>query len=459
MVLGNRAASPTPGSASVERMSKVDRVAAERQAMEASLREAGSSSPTIVARPPRSLAAPLDPPIKPRGFQDRVPPGASSSPRRASSERRRKSPVLPRKPSPSKQERIEQERSLMSEHAQQLRESGTAGGPAEAPTTRPTVRDEEVAESYGTSWWGHHSAWVKAVSRQSRKVITNHSGPMVASGGWDNDITVWSGDKGVSQVLKGHDHWVQAVVWLEAGAPGSSPDLASCSFDGTVKLWDSTNGKCLHTLAGHAGPVMDMAVLEKGLLATASWDRSIRVWQLEDLECQVAIGGCDSGRVRSVCLLPKGENATSTKLAAGEDTGTIRIWDWSSGECDTLLSGHQAAVWAVCPVEEANQDQVVLVSGSCDNTVKLWDTTQCAGTLHGHTGYVTAICVHQHTICSASFDKTVRVWDLQQRCLLVLRDHSDSVMCLCCWEEDGGLMLMSGSCDNTVRQYGPLAQN
>eukprot|EP00658_Telonema_sp_P-2_P026930 TRINITY_DN20912_c0_g1_i3.p1 TRINITY_DN20912_c0_g1~~TRINITY_DN20912_c0_g1_i3.p1 ORF type:complete len:167 (-),score=43.95 TRINITY_DN20912_c0_g1_i3:37-537(-) len=110
----------------------------------------------------------------------------------------------------------------------------------------------------------------------------------------------------------------------------------------------------------------------------------------------------------------------------------------------------QAAVWAVCPVEEANQDQVVLVSGSCDNTVKLWDTTQCAGTLHGHTGYVTAICVHQHTICSASFDKTVRVWDLQQRCLLVLRDHSDSVMCLCCWEEDGGLMLMSGSCDNTA---------
>jgi hypothetical protein len=75
------------------------------------------------------------------------------------------------------------------------------------------------------------------------------------------------------RILTGHAGWVRGVAF--------SPDghlLATASADMTARLWDPATGDCLRTLTGHAESVSGVAVSSDGRLATASLDRTVRVW-------------------------------------------------------------------------------------------------------------------------------------------------------------------------------------
>ena len=45
--------------------------------------------------------------------------------------------------------------------------------------------------------------------------------------------------------------------------------LASASLDKTIKVWDLDTFQCLKTLQGHAGPVCSIQFLGKGLIASS----------------------------------------------------------------------------------------------------------------------------------------------------------------------------------------------
>src|SRR5579863_7902899 len=87
----------------------------------------------------------------------------------------------------------------------------------------------------------------------------------------------------------------------------------------------------------------------------------------------------------------------------------VMIWDASSG--NKILYGHSGRVNSVAFSHDGTQ----VVSGSCDQMVKIWDASSsaCLKTLEGHSSCVYSVAFsHDGTqVVSKSGDEMVKIWD------------------------------------------------
>ncbi|RYP43976.1 hypothetical protein DL768_009507 [Monosporascus sp. mg162] len=154
-----------------------------------------------------------------------------------------------------------------------------------------------------------------------------------------------------------------------------------------------------------------------------------------------------SSAVNSVAFSPD-----SKLLVSGSYDYTVRLWDTTTGQCRQTLQGHSLAVYSVA----FSPDSKLLASGSYDITVRLWDTTtgQCRQTLQGHSYTVNSVAFSPDSklLASGSHDHTVRLWDTTTgQCRQTLQGHSFAVYSVA-FSPDSKL-LASGSHDNTVRLW------
>lgn len=160
--------------------------------------------------------------------------------------------------------------------------------------------------------------------------------------------------------------------------------------------------------SGHTNSVMCLQFCDVfNILATGSYDATIKIWDLETGQELRTLRGHNAG-IR--CL-----QFDETKLISGSLDRTIKVWNWRTGECVSTYSGHQGGVVSL------HFDSKILLSGSMDSTVKIWNfEDRSVRTFKGHNDWVNSVRVDtpSRTVFTASDDLTAKLWDLDTGCVI-----------------------------------------
>lgn len=167
---------------------------------------------------------------------------------------------------------------------------------------------------------------------------------------------------------------------------------------------------------GHVNGVMCLQ-FDENILATGSYDSTIKIWDIHTGEELRTLRGHGSG-IRALQF-------DDTKLISGSLDCTLKVWNWATGDCIGTYSAQPQGIIGL------HFDSAILASGSMDGTIKVWEfQDKSTFVLRGHTDWVNAVRVDSasRTVFSASDDCTVRLWDLNTRaCIKIFEGHVGQV--------------------------------
>jgi WD40 repeat protein len=276
-------------------------------------------------------------------------------------------------------------------------------------------------------------------------------GYLLAAGSDDATVRIWHiepallGQVNVTPLITFTDH--TAGVNAVAFSPTENL-LASASSDKTIRLWDLTTGKAIATLIGHGGAVTSLAFEAGGrYLISGSRDRTVRVWDVgaRNTEAVILLTG-PTNLVQSVAITPD-----SKFIAAGSGDKTVRVWnlDFPREVALSTLSGHTARVRNIA----YSPDGQYLASGDDEGIVHIWSLArgEIAHTLinGNRTIWDVGYSPDGRYLVTCSKDYYVRVWNTAQtRQVKAMYEHTGEVNAVA-FSPDGRFMV-TGADDKTA---------
>jgi WD40 repeat protein len=260
------------------------------------------------------------------------------------------------------------------------------------------------------------------------------------------------------QIMRGHTKSVQGVVPL----PGGQLRVITCSFDGSLRLWDLESGAQIgsdwrddgvkgDTITG----VMTIALSPDGkTVASGSQDGTMRLW---DIQTRKVIGT----RVRhlehvgSMCWSPDGE-----ELVSGSKDGIAALWMVERGDDQGWITGHNS-VYAVSYSPDAT---MIATSGyDMKEGIKIWDVNRPNFIRHPDLpwGKLLTTIEHDRMVWSLAWTSdgkklvsggngSIRIFDTDTwQQIATLEGHEDVVHAISLFPNDR--LLVSASWDNTAR--------
>ena len=200
-----------------------------------------------------------------------------------------------------------------------------------------------------------------------------------------------------------------------------SPDgrlVATGSFDATMRFWDASSGKSLGVLEDRdkIAEICSIAFHPTGDLMAVGCEKGM-IWLVDPVTQQI-VGGWRDRHISIYCVRFTPDRQM---LISSDHEGRLLFWRVASGEIVRTLEAHGEQTHALA----INPAGTMVASGSHDRTIRLWEiaTGQLLRTLTGHTGAVLALAFGADGgLISGSQDETIRLWDSENgECLRTLR--------------------------------------
>ena len=225
----------------------------------------------------------------------------------------------------------------------------------------------------------------------------NDAGDLLASGGF-RTVKLWRRPRDVRKL----EMAAPGVVTAVAAGPNQSV-LALASDDNIIRLFDRETGEATLTLEGHSGTVTELEFTADGRLASASADKTIRFWDLND---GALAGRIDTAsEVNDISVLPNGSG-----IVSGHADNFSRYWAVPRSLSQPLEAVATATTRAV-----VSPDQRLLATGNAVGVVRVVDV-DCGqyidASWQAHSDAITALSFSADgsRLVTSSVDRTVRVW-------------------------------------------------
>ncbi|ETO31607.1 hypothetical protein RFI_05511 [Reticulomyxa filosa] len=336
----------------------------------------------------------------------------------------------------------------------------------------------------------HFTLWLKQSNEEEIQIIIHHwIRIMHIKFGWINELdklvvnyvsTVFMFEKfrSSSKLINTFTGHTNVVYSIDYSTFDDRQFICSGSYDNTVRVWDVDNNKQIQLFNGHSFEVYCVKFSSyhyhnnsQHVICSSSFDKTIRFWDFKHNK-QLQILNENTRGVR--CMEFSSFNG-GRYLCSGSWGGTIHLWDVETSKSLHIFNEHMECVRCVdiSPLQINNKSDNIgviggngytICSGSFDKTIRIWDieTASQLNVFKGHTDFVNSVKYGSNellnTILSGSCDKSVRLWDIRSgQQIQVFKRHTNVI-----WSVEYSPFVMknsignsnaicSGSWDNTIR--------
>ncbi|GFQ97770.1 coatomer subunit beta' [Trichonephila clavata] len=178
---------------------------------------------------------------------------------------------------------------------------------------------------------------VEAHSDYFRSIAVHPTQPFVLTSSDDMMIKLWNWEKNwtCTQVFEGHTHYVMQIVIN----PKDNNTFASASLDRTIKVWQLGSTSANFTLEGHEKGINCVDYYhggDKPYLISGADDRLVKIWDYQNKTC----------------------------IQTLEEDGTVRIWHANTYRLESTLNYNLERVWAISCLKGSNSVAIGYDEGS-----------------------------------------------------------------------------------------------
>ncbi|SOB89039.1 hypothetical protein [Streptomyces sp. 1331.2] len=270
-----------------------------------------------------------------------------------------------------------------------------------------------------------HTDWVTGVATAALR-----GRPVAVTCGDDRSVRVWdlaTGDpvgRPMSELADRGNPRLGRLTAVATTELGRRTVAVTGDFAGTVRVWDLEKGRQLRRpLATGTGAVQSLAVLPVGGRPTAVVGGSDGTATLWDLETGAQVGESLAGSTPWDQTVAAAQTGAGPVVVTSDHTGIVRLWDPATGRQTAQAFAGPLGETRALALTVTDGRPVVLV-GTDDGRVHRWDPATdgrpVGHPLPGHGAPVTAVTAvtavttgeGTTVVVSASWDETVRLWDL-----------------------------------------------